>query len=125
MFLGERSTCLQLLTSGCTSNRPAAIEAFPPEDHSKDIEDLDFFADGLLNQGSLGLSWNMRTDTLMFQIADDQEPFTYRGMLSTVNGLYDPLGFLALVSESSPCKQRIGTCHSPKTWRLSGPDGEN
>lgn len=36
----------------------------------------------------------MRTDTFMFRIEDDQRPFTRRGVLSTVNSLYDPLGFL-------------------------------
>lgn len=29
------------------SNRPAVVEAFPPEDRSKDIENLDLFADDL------------------------------------------------------------------------------
>ena len=74
------------------------IEAFPPEDHSKDVEDLDLFADELPTQRSLGLSWNMRTDVFTFQIAGDQKPFTRRGVLSMVNSLYDTLGFLAPVS---------------------------
>ena len=80
------------------SNRPGVIKAFPPEDRSKDVEGLDLFADELPTQGSLGLSWNMRTDVFTFQIAGDQKPFTRRGVLSMVNSLYDPLGFLAPVS---------------------------
>lgn len=80
------------------SNRPAVIGAFPPRDRSKDVEDLDLFVDDLPVQRSLGLSWNMRTDSFTFQIADSQKPFTRRGVLSTVNSLYDPLGFLAPVS---------------------------
>ncbi|XP_034450403.1 uncharacterized protein LOC117767006 [Hippoglossus hippoglossus] len=56
------------------SNAPRVIEGFPPEDRSKDVEGLDLFADELPTQRSLGLSWNMRTDAFMFQIADDQKP---------------------------------------------------
>ena len=29
---------------------------------------------------------------------DDNKPFTRRGVLSTVNSLYDPLGFLAPIT---------------------------
>ncbi|KAJ8359027.1 hypothetical protein SKAU_G00155520 [Synaphobranchus kaupii] len=76
------------------SNQPAVNEAFSPEDRSKDIEDLDIFVDNLPIQRSLGLSWNMRADTFTFHIADSQKPFTRRGVLSTVNSLYDSLGFL-------------------------------
>eukprot|EP00064_Thunnus_orientalis_P019175 superscaffoldBa00004679_g19289 len=34
----------------------------------------------------------------MFQIVDDQKPFTCRGVLLTVNSLYNPLGFLTPIS---------------------------
>ncbi len=40
----------------------------------------------------------MFTDTFMFRIEDDQRPFTRRGVLSTVNSLYDPLGFLTPIT---------------------------
>lgn len=80
------------------SNRPAVIEAFPPEDRSKDIEDLDLFADDPPLQRSLGLSWNICTDIFTFQIVNDDKPLTRRGVLSIVNSLYDPLGFVAPVS---------------------------
>lgn len=80
------------------SNRPAVIEAFPSEDRAKDVNSLDLFVEDLPIQRSLGLFWNMCTDTFMFQIEDDQKPFTRRGVLSTVNSLYDPLGFLAPIT---------------------------
>ena len=80
------------------SNRPAVIHAFPPQDRSKDVNNLDLFVDDLPVQRSLGLSWNMRADTFTFQIENDKKPFTRRGVLSTVNSLYDPLGFVAPVS---------------------------
>ncbi|RXN36772.1 hypothetical protein ROHU_002657 [Labeo rohita] len=80
------------------SNRTAVIEAFPFEDRAKDVSSMDLFVDDLPIQRSLGLLWNMRTDTFTFQIEDDQRPFTRRGVLSTVNSLYDPLGFLAPIT---------------------------
>ncbi|KAL0162344.1 hypothetical protein M9458_041740, partial [Cirrhinus mrigala] len=51
------------------SNRPAVIEAFPFEDRAKDVSSMDLF-----------------------------RPFTRRGVLSTVNSLYDPLGFLTPIT---------------------------
>ena len=80
------------------SNRPAVIEAFQSEDRSNNVNSLNLFVGDLPIQRSLGLLWDMRTDTFMFQIEDDQKPFTRRGVLSTVNSLYDPLGFLAPIT---------------------------
>lgn len=83
------------------SHWPAVIEAFSPEDHARDISKLDLFVENLPIQRSLGLVWNMRADTFMFQIEEDEKPFTSRGVLSTVNSLYDPLGFLAPITVHS------------------------
>ena len=80
------------------SNRPAVIEAFPPEDRAKEIKDLNFLTDDLPLQRSLGVSWNIATDTFTFQISNDEKPYTRRGVLSMVNSLYDPLGFVAPVT---------------------------
>ncbi|KAK7913154.1 hypothetical protein WMY93_013365 [Mugilogobius chulae] len=81
-----------------TSNRPAILEAFPPEDRAKEIENMDLCAQDLPVQRSLGLLWNIGMDTFTFQVNDEQKPFTRRGVLSTVNSLYDPLGFLAPIT---------------------------
>lgn len=40
----------------------------------------------------------MTRDTLTFNIPESQKPFTRRGVLSTINSLFDPLGFLAPVT---------------------------
>ncbi|KAI4895228.1 hypothetical protein NFI96_027576 [Prochilodus magdalenae] len=37
-------------------------------------------------------------DTFTFQVAADNKPFTRRGVLSTINNLFDPLGLVAPVS---------------------------
>ncbi|XP_061759975.1 uncharacterized protein LOC133554813 [Nerophis ophidion] len=49
-------------------------------------------------QRSLGLNWNLMSDTFIFMVGNEEKPFTRRGILSTVNGIYDPLGFIAPVT---------------------------
>ncbi len=80
------------------SNRPAVIEAFHPEDRAVDIKDVDLFLEDTPVQRSLGVSWNTVSDTFTFQAVDDKKPFTRRGVLSTVNSLYDPFGFIAPIT---------------------------
>lgn len=38
------------------------------------------------------------SDTFTFQVPDTEKPYTRRGVLSTVNSLFDPLGFLAPIT---------------------------
>lgn len=37
-------------------------------------------------------------DTFPFQVSIEEKPYTRQGVLSTVNRLYDPLGFVASVT---------------------------
>lgn len=76
------------------SNSPEVMDAFPPQDHAAGLKDLDLGVDDLPMQRSLGLQWDLR-DTFIFQVPDEGKPFTRRGLLSTVNSLFDPLGFVA------------------------------
>ncbi|XP_060084978.1 uncharacterized protein LOC132564341 [Ylistrum balloti] len=48
-------------------------------------------------QRSLGLSWNLAGDFFTFNSHLEDKPYTRRGILATINGLYDPLGFAAPV----------------------------
>lgn len=49
-------------------------------------------------QRSLGLSWNLDTDSFTFRVSQEEKPLTKRGILSTVNSLFDPLEFAASVT---------------------------
>ncbi|KAI4896990.1 hypothetical protein NFI96_001373, partial [Prochilodus magdalenae] len=80
------------------SNRVAVMRAFPPEDLAKGMKDLDLGTDPPPMQRSLGVSWDISEDVFTFQVADAEKPYTRRGVLSTVNSLFDPLGFAAPVS---------------------------
>nr|XP_054604550.1 uncharacterized protein LOC129165413 [Nothobranchius furzeri] len=80
------------------SNKVEVAKAFCPEDRAKDIKNLDLTKDELPVQRSLGVSWNPTSDTFTFHVPKEQKPFTRRGVLSTVNSLFDPLGLLAPVT---------------------------
>ncbi|KAK7895612.1 hypothetical protein WMY93_020937 [Mugilogobius chulae] len=90
-MLAESNLRLHKVASNCS----LVMEAFPVEDRAKDLKDLDLGIDPLPVQRSLGLCWNLQTDSFTYLVSDDTKPFTRRGVLSTVNSLYDPLGFAA------------------------------
>ncbi|XP_026042220.1 uncharacterized protein LOC113033090 [Astatotilapia calliptera] len=80
------------------SNSKEVMEAFPPEDRANDLKDLDLSSDILPVQRSLGLNWNLECDMFVFKVNKEEKPFTRRGILSVVNSVYDPLGFVAPVT---------------------------
>ncbi|KAK0132197.1 hypothetical protein N1851_032987 [Merluccius polli] len=80
------------------SNHPVVMQAFPSTDHAKDLKDLDLDVDSLPVQCSLGLSWDLANDYFTFRVANSEKPFTRRGVLATVNSLFDPLGFVAPIT---------------------------
>ncbi|XP_074662167.1 uncharacterized protein LOC141914773 [Tubulanus polymorphus] len=79
------------------SNSAEVMSAFPPGDLASNLKDLDLDADNKPLQRSLGLIWDVNTDNFLFQLTSEKKPVTRRGMLSTINSIYDPLGFLAPV----------------------------
>ena len=78
------------------SNSVEVMEAFPAEDRAKDVRDLDLRHDSLPAQRSLGVFWDLETDAFTFKVSLPEKPFTRRGVLSIVNSVYDPLGFVEL-----------------------------
>jgi len=49
---------------------------FAPEDLAKYLKDLDFGADPLPLQRSLGLIWNLESDNFGFQVSQEEKTFT-------------------------------------------------
>lgn len=90
-MLAESNLRLHKVASNCN----LVMEALPVEDRAKDLKDLDIGADPLPVHRSLGLCWNLESDSFTYLVSTDTKPFTRRGVLSTVNSLYDPLGFAA------------------------------
>ena len=61
------------------------------------MRDLDLRRDSLPALRSLGVFWDLETDTFTFEVSLPEKPFTRRGVMSIVNSVYDPLGFVAPV----------------------------
>ncbi|KAI4892131.1 hypothetical protein NFI96_008825, partial [Prochilodus magdalenae] len=80
------------------SNSVNVMKAFPKEDLAKGLKDLDLGTDFPPMQRSLGISWDVATDEFTFQVSAAEKPYTRRGVLSTINSLYDPFGFAVPVS---------------------------
>ncbi|XP_034052316.1 uncharacterized protein LOC117532859 [Gymnodraco acuticeps] len=80
------------------SNSIEVMKAFPKDDLAKGLKDLDLGADFPPMLRSLGISWDVTTNEFTFQVSRAEKPYTRRGVLSTINSLYDPLGFAAPVS---------------------------
>lgn len=80
------------------SNSSEVLSAFNKEDLAKDLRDLNFSHDDLPLQRSLRVCWDLRIDSFTFRVHVEEEPYTRRGVLSVVNGLYDPLGFATPVT---------------------------
>ena len=79
------------------SNRVEVIKAFSLDDRAKDLKELDLGLDTLPLQRTLGLVWDLMSDTFTFRVSSKEKPFTRRGILSTVNSLFGPMGFVAPV----------------------------
>ena len=67
------------------------MEAFLTEDLAKDIRSLDLRQDNLPAQRSLGIFWDLETDTFTYKVSIPDKPLTRLGVL-LVNSVYDPLG---------------------------------
>ncbi|XP_053403242.1 uncharacterized protein LOC128558339 [Mercenaria mercenaria] len=80
------------------SNSLLVMSSFPTRDLGNNSKSLELGSDeDCCLHRSLGVSWDILKDVLTFRISDDVKPFTRRGILSTVNSLYDPIGFVAPV----------------------------
>lgn len=86
------------------SNSQKVTEALPAEDRAKELKDLDLKSDDLPLQHILEVLWNMDTD--IFKLSHEERPYTWIGVLATVNSFLDPFGicraYIYLSKSSSP-----------------------
>ena len=73
-------------------------QAFPEEDQATDIRNLDLSKDNIPVRRSLGVFWDLKTDAFTLKVSSENKPFLRRGVLSTINSPYDPLGLAAPVT---------------------------
>ena len=79
------------------SNSQQVMDALPPEDRAKDLGDINLDLNSAPVQRSLGLAWNLQSDAFSYQFKPKDATLTKRVILSCLNSLYDPLGFIAPV----------------------------
>ena len=77
------------------SNSKEVMATIPQESRAKAVQDLNLLHDKLPVERALGIFWCVESDTFQFRITLKDLSATKRGVLSTINSIYDPLGFLA------------------------------
>lgn len=80
------------------SNCPEVMMSFPCEDLVTELKDLDFNNEFPPLQRSLGVSWDIAADVFTFRVSETVKPYTRRGVLLTINSLFDPFSFTVPVS---------------------------
>ena len=86
--------CSTLRLHKVASNDVNVMRSFPAEDLAKDLKSLDL-GERLPMQRSLGLGWDLNSDNFVFKVDVPNKATSKRSILSTVNSVFDPLGFLA------------------------------
>ena len=69
------------------------LNHIPLEERAADFKDLD--VTNLPVERTLGVQWDANSDEFLFNFNVKEEVATRRELLSTIAGLYDPLGFVA------------------------------
>ena len=91
------------------------LQTIPSEDSSKAVKNMDFDNQTLPIERALGVSWCIEKDSFCFQIVLKDGPLTRRGILSSVNSVYDPFGYGAPFL--LPVKQLLQQlCAEQKDW---------
>ena len=91
-------SCGNLHLHKISSNSSEVLAAFDTNDLAKNLKSVDIKDECLPMQRSLGVSWTLQSDSFTFQVSAENKTFTRRGVLSVINGLYDPLRFAAPVT---------------------------
>ncbi|XP_068240026.1 uncharacterized protein [Palaemon carinicauda] len=76
------------------SNSSDVLKAFPAEDCLVESDKFNLDMESLMTK-ALGMLWDLKEDSLKVSIELKDNPFTRRGLLSTISSLYDPLGLLS------------------------------
>ena len=91
----QEGGCLRL--HKIASNNKEVLSKFAPSELADNLQELNMRSDSMPMQSSLGLLWDIQNDVFVYRFVGSDKPVTKRGILSVVNSLFDPMGFLAPV----------------------------
>ena len=74
------------------SNKIEVTKSIAEEHCRKNINIKELISGEVEKERTLGVVWNITTDTFGFKISLKVKPATKRGMLSELSSVYDPLG---------------------------------
>ena len=77
------------------SNEAPVLNAFPECERGDVSSTYDF--ENCPTQRTLGVAWDIRKDCFTVKVDIPEKPFTKRGLLATVNSIYDPIGIASPV----------------------------
>lgn len=103
------------------SNSKVVLGALPQEILAKDLQNLDMSCEHLPVERTLGVHWNIQSDTFQFSVLLQDKPFTRRGILSTISSVYDPLGLVSpFLLNGKKLLQEL--CQDKRDWDEEVPD---
>ena len=82
---------------GIVSNSRAVLKNVNINNLAKDLRDVDINCGELPHDRALGVFWSVSRDCFSYRIKHCDKPKTRRGMLSTICGIFDPIGLLTPV----------------------------
>ena len=87
----------------CSSSK-SVLNAFSPSEIATDKPVVNFEENSI--HSALGLAWNTSSDSIIIQSNVPNRPFTLRGVLATINSVFDPLGISAPIVLEGKIMQR-------------------
>ena len=101
------------------SNSPEVLEAFPDAVKTASITTLPSEGE---NTAALGVQWNTESDNFLLIPNLPSRPFTKRGILSTINSLFDPIGIASPVILFGRIMQRQILLNNPQLEKYGWDD---
>ena len=75
------------------SNSSAVVQSVPVPERAESVKELDL--EKLPIERTIGIQWDVQSDTFRFKIVVKDRPPTRRGIPSIESSIYDTLGFVA------------------------------
>ena len=98
------------------SNNTEVVSSFSKNDLAEGITEVDIEIESSCLQRSLGMSWDVVGDIFTYQVSTNEKPYTKRGLLSVINGVFDALGFAAPVIVEGRLIMRQAVQNSAIDW---------